>query len=131
MIDISPIEIPTIELQNGLFTVLLSMFCIFGTRYVDHRMQSIKNISLDLEEVNEEGDAETISTGNRKGELVDYSKRNPLTGSLLPSEKMKLVQLLDGWEEPERESKQVSMQPHAFQRPKPKDISLYPSASSF
>lgn len=33
---------------------------------------------------------------------VDTSKRDPLTGSLHSSEKLKLMQLLDQWEEPDR-----------------------------
>jgi hypothetical protein len=54
----------------------------------------------------DEGDGESISNSKKpdQGLLIDPSNRNPLTGSLMPSEKMKLVQLLERWEEPERES---------------------------
>ena len=36
--------------------------------------------------------------------VIDTDRRDPLTGSLMESEKMKLVQLLERWEEPDRNS---------------------------
>jgi len=36
--------------------------------------------------------------------VIDTAKRDPLTGSLMKSEKDKLMQLVDQWEEPDRQS---------------------------
>ncbi|KAG7373470.1 mechanosensitive ion channel [Nitzschia inconspicua] len=69
-------------------------------RDLPSRMKSIKDLSINLEEDNDSVSSE------RKTEnvVIDTSKRNPLTGSLLSSERMKLLQLLERWEEPERET---------------------------
>jgi hypothetical protein len=39
---------------------------------------------------------------NTAENVIDTSRRDPLTGSLHSSEKMKLMQLLEEWEEPDR-----------------------------
>jgi hypothetical protein len=39
---------------------------------------------------------------NTSEKLIDTSRRDPLTGSLHSSEKLKLMQLLEQWEEPDR-----------------------------
>lgn len=74
-------------------------------RVMNKRMESIQNLSIHYDG---DGDDDSVSTGNKNngdaGMFVDYSRRNPLTGSLLPSEKMKLSQILERWEEPEREA---------------------------
>jgi hypothetical protein len=71
-------------------------------------MKSIQNLSIHLEE-----DNDSVSTEKKKENIViDTSKRHPLTGSLMASERMKLMQLLERWEEPERDSaakKQISI----------------------
>jgi hypothetical protein len=44
-----------------------------------------------------------------KVQVIDTSRRDPLTGSLHYSEKLKLMQLLEQWEEPEiRDGNSVS-----------------------
>jgi hypothetical protein len=61
---------------------------------------------IDFAEDDEEDN--TINTPRSKRSLntaekvIDTSKRDPLTGSLLTSEKLKLFQLLEQWEEPDR-----------------------------
>jgi hypothetical protein len=39
---------------------------------------------------------------NTAENVIDISRRDPLTGSLHSSEKLKLMQLLEDWEEPDR-----------------------------
>jgi hypothetical protein len=56
-------------------------------------------------------DDSTAGTSRREGSIevggenvIDMSNRDPLTGSLHPSEKLKIMQLLERWEEPDRYS---------------------------
>ena len=46
----------------------------------------------------------SISLQTQTDHVIDTTNRDPLTGSLHFSEKMKLMQLLDRWEEPERKT---------------------------
>jgi hypothetical protein len=53
----------------------------------------------------DDDDASTNQSARSLGtneKVIDTSKRDPLTGSLNYSEKVKLMQLLDQWEEPDR-----------------------------
>jgi hypothetical protein len=63
------------------------------------RLKSIRNLTIDLDEENE-----SVAAGNDDHQLIDASRRDKLTGSLAHSERMKLMQLLERWEEPERGS---------------------------
>jgi len=50
-------------------------------------------------------DGDTVSSAaGTSHRLIDPNRRDPLTGSLHFSEKLKLMQLLEQWEEPERQS---------------------------
>ena len=51
----------------------------------------------------------------RKENVIDGGRRDKLTGSLSPSQKIKIMQLLDSWEEPETVRKRdVSLRDDAF-----------------
>jgi hypothetical protein len=54
-----------------------------------------------------EDDPDDATTRSRRSlntaeKVIDTSRRDPLTGSLHSSEKLKLIQLLEQWEEPDR-----------------------------
>ena len=55
----------------------------------------------DDDDITETSASYTHRSGNEKDIVIDTTKRDPLTGSLHHSEKMKLMQLLGQWEEPE------------------------------
>jgi hypothetical protein len=63
-------------------------------------MRSIKDLSINLEE----DDDSVYSEKKQENVVIDTSRRHPLTGSLVASERMKLMQLLERWEAPEREA---------------------------
>jgi hypothetical protein len=44
----------------------------------------------------------STSRGGSLDKIIDPNNRDPLTGSLLESEKIKLYSLVDRWEEPDR-----------------------------
>lgn len=65
----------------------------------------IKGLALSYDE---DGDDTASATSTLKSlgteKVIDTMKRDPITGSLLASEKAKLMQLVDRWEEPDRSS---------------------------
>lgn len=69
-------------------------------------IQTIKSLKLNYDEGEEDNASGSFSTARTvtTEKLFDTSKRDPLTGSLLPSEKAKLMALIERWEEPDRHS---------------------------
>jgi len=53
-------------------------------------------------EDDDDNTAKTLKSAGTSERVIDTTKRNPLTGSLEFSEKIKLMTLLEQWEEPER-----------------------------
>lgn len=83
-------------------SILTSNHLLVGSncRDLPSRLKSIKDLSIHLDD-----DNDSVSTEKKKENIViNTSRRHPLTGSLMPSERMKLMQLLERWEEPERDS---------------------------
>jgi hypothetical protein len=81
-------------------------------------MQNIKDLTLSYDDDEDDNGSASYSTMKTMatGKLIDTDKRDPLTGSLLASEKAKLYELIDRWEEPDRQSAKlvsVSMQKSA------------------
>lgn len=74
---------------------------------ISKRMQAIhERIPAPFSEGDEVEETENLSIAGQNsdtGLLFDATNRNPITGSLDPSEKMKLMLLLERWEEPERQ----------------------------
>lgn len=60
------------------------------------------SLHLEEDEDDQSGSVSMKTLGTEK--LIDTTKRDPLTGSLAKSEKDKLMQLVDRWEEPDRQS---------------------------
>ena len=65
----------------------------------------IKGLAFAYDE-DEDDTASAASTLKSLGteKVIDTMKRDPITGSLLATEKAKLMQLVDRWEEPDRKS---------------------------
>lgn len=59
---------------------------------------------LSYEEDEDDNGSASYRTNITNEKVIDTAKRDPITGSLLPSEKAKLMQLVDQWEEPDRYS---------------------------
>jgi Mechanosensitive ion channel len=80
---------------------------------IQSRMQFLKKqIPGSLADEDDAQDNESTSANFQPGDggmLFDPNNRNPLTGSLSSSEKMKLMQLLERWEEPERDASRVKV----------------------
>jgi hypothetical protein len=55
-----------------------------------------------VEDDTDEATTPSKPTLNTAENVIDTSRRDPLTGSLHSSEKLKLMQLLEEWEEPDR-----------------------------
>jgi cell division protein FtsL len=105
--------ISKLSLESLLFFLLHSLPSVFLHRDLDKQMQNIKELTLTYDD--EEDDNNSVSHSSMKttstDKLIDTAKRDPLTGSLLASEKAKLYELIDRWEEPDRQSaKLVSAQ---------------------
>lgn len=60
----------------------------------------LRGIAFDDDEDDTAGNESTHTHGTNE-KVIDTTKRDPLTGSLHYTEKAKLMQLLDQWEEPE------------------------------
>lgn len=60
--------------------------------------QQMRSVSLDEEATS----VDQTETDDQSEKVIDMNKRHALTGSLEFSEKMKLLHLLDQWEEPAR-----------------------------
>ncbi len=73
---------------------------------LNKEIQTIKGLTLNYDEEEDDNASGSLSTAKSltAERLVDNTKRDPLTGSLLPSEKAKLLALIDRWEEPDRQS---------------------------
>lgn len=57
----------------------------------------------------------TVAANTRESsKLIDTYNRDPLTGSLRFSEKIKMMELLDRWEEPERSDRHKVRQQISF-----------------
>ena len=69
-------------------------------------IQTIKSLKLNYDEDDDDNASGSLSTSKTvtTEKLFDTTKRDPLTGSLLPSEKAKLMALIERWEEPDRYS---------------------------
>ena len=52
---------------------------------------------------------------NTAEKVINASRRDPLTGSLHSSEKLKLMQLLEEWEEPDRQFDRNRVRPPCLQ----------------
>jgi hypothetical protein len=66
--------------------------------------ETLRGITLSPPSVTDEEDHSAAESSLRSAgteKIIDTTKRDPLTGSLLQSEKNKLMQLLDNWEEPD------------------------------
>ena len=75
-------------------------------RILIKEIQTIKSLKLNYDEEVDDNASGSMSTAKTvtTEKLFDTSKRDPLTGSLLPSEKAKLMALIERWEEPDRHS---------------------------
>lgn len=74
-------------------------------------LEKIKGMAMLYEDENDDDNSGSYSTAKTAGtkKLIDTGRRDPLTGSLLPEEKAKIMQLIDRWEEPERNSSSKSV----------------------
>ena len=81
-------------------------------RGLDKQIQSIKEMKLSYDdETEEDNGSSSFKTPTLGGEkVIDTARRDPITGSLLQSEKAKLMQLVDRWEEPDRQSAKLVSQ---------------------
>lgn len=73
--------------------------------FISNDIQTIRGMTLSYDEEDDDHSA-SFTTAKTLGaeKLIDTAKRDPLTGSLAKSEKDKLMQLIDRWEEPDRQA---------------------------
>ena len=101
-----------LQMQETYEYIAITLRCLYRTLIKE--IQIIKSLKLNYDEGVDDNASGSFSTAKTvtTEKLFDTSKRDPLTGSLLPSEKAKLMALIERWEEPDRHSaKLVSVLP--------------------